>query len=63
MYPKENPIYNYSVNQHIVVTEGKEINRDSQSSGERNETSFLVSIFYQFKEKREKKLILISWNR
>jgi len=27
--------YYYSVNQNIVVTEGKEINRDSISSGER----------------------------
>lgn len=40
--PKGNPIIYNLVNQNIVVTRGKEINRDSISSGERTWTSLFV---------------------
>ena len=46
--PKGNLYYYYFLKQNIVLRKGKEINRDSESSGERNQTSLTTLYKIEF---------------
>jgi hypothetical protein len=44
---KENQILYYELNRNIVVSLGKEINRDTVSSGERTQSSLVIAKIVQ----------------